>query len=263
MRGEPARNARSRVEPELRLAEVPALILAGGAGTRLRPVVSDRPKPMASVGGRPFLELQIESLRRAGVARFVLCVGYMRRHIEEHFADGGRFGVAIEYSVEDEPLGTGGALRLAAGRVAGPFLALNGDSYLDADLADLARAHAQSRAADPRCLGTLALAAVSDPRAFGCVRTDPSGRILRFEEKPGSEGPAHVNAGVYLLERALLDRIPEGRPVSLERETFPALLADGFHLYGREADGFFVDIGTPDGYRRFGEYVQQRRQKLT
>ena len=240
------------------LAEIPALILAGGAGTRLRSLVSDRPKPMASVAGRPFLELQIEWLRRQGVRRVVLCTGYLHPHIEAHFGDGRAFGVRIEYSVEASPLGTAGALKRAERPIGTEtFLALNGDSFLDVDLAGLVRAHAERAAA-----GTLVLSAVPDAREFGSVELDARGRIVRFDEKAEAQaGPGRVSAGIYCLETRLLDLVPPGRSASLERETFPLALAHGLPLFGLPAEGFFVDIGTPQGYGRMCQHLQQKEQQ--
>jgi NDP-sugar pyrophosphorylase family protein len=247
----------------LALPDIPALILAGGAGTRLRPVVSDRPKPMATVGGRPFLELQIEWLRRQGVRRVVLCTGHLHQHVEDHFGDGRAFGVSIAYSLERSPLGTGGALKLAEPLTGGgSFLALNGDSFLDVDLAGLVRAHAGRLAAGERCAGTLVLTAVPDAREFGSVELDAGGRVVRFDEKAQARpGPGRVSAGVYCLETALLDLVPPGRNVSLERETFPLALARGLALFGRPAEGFFVDIGTPHGYGQMCRHLEQKEQQ--
>lgn len=263
MRAEAASLGEDRASGSPRLAELPALILAGGAGTRLRPVVSDRPKPMAAVAGRPFLELQIEWLRRQGVSQVVLCTGHLHRHILDHFGDGRPFGIRIDHSVEPSPRGTGGALKLAAPLTrGGPFLALNGDSFLDVDLAGLVRAHAERAAAQPRCLGTLVLTEVPDAREFGSVGLDADDRIVRFDEKSQAlGGPAFVSAGVYCLETALLDLIPGDRSVSLERETFPLALARGFALFGHRAEGFFVDIGTPRGYGRMCRHLERKEQQ--
>ena len=245
------------------LADIPALILAGGAGTRLRPVVSDRPKPMARVAGRPFLELQIGWLARQGVRNVVLCTGYLHEHVLAHFGDGRALGVHIEYSVEGSPLGTGGALKLAeslAGR--GPFLALNGDSFLDADLAGLVCAHAAHRATLASCVGTLVLCTVPDAREFGSVQIDARRRVVRFDEKSEAQaGPALVNAGVYCLEPALLELVAPGRNVSLERETFPLALSKHLALFGQPVEGGFVDIGTPRGYERMCRQLEQQLEQ--
>jgi NDP-sugar pyrophosphorylase family protein len=244
------------------LAEIPALILAGGAGTRLRSVVSDRPKPMAAVAGRPFLALQIEWLRFQGVRRVVLCTGYLHQHVERYFGNGRAFGVEIAYSVEPSPLGTAGALARAGRSIGtGTFLALNGDSFLDVDLAGLVAAHAVRMAASPDGAGTLVLSAVPDVRDFGRIELDAQGRIVRFDEKTQAvPGPGWINAGIYCLEARLLELVPAQRNVSLERETFPLALARGLALFGHPAEGFFVDIGTPQGYGRMCRHLEHKEQ---
>jgi NDP-sugar pyrophosphorylase family protein len=244
------------------LSEVTALVLAGGAGTRLRSVVSDRPKPMAQAAGRPFLEHQIEWLARSGVHHVVLCVGYLHDHVQRYFGDGRDFEVALHYSVEQEFLGTGGALKLAQPFVHDTCLVLNGDSWLDVDLAALLRTHRKHQTEDVSTAGTLVLTEVPETRDFGSVRLDASGRILQFVEKSDVVGPGWVSAGIYLMEKSVLTGIPAGRSVSLEREVFPSLLREGSCLWGSRNPGFFVDIGTPDGYGRFCNHVEQymRRQ---
>lgn len=246
----------------LALDDMQALILAGGTGTRLRSLVSDRPKPMASIGDMPFLELQLRWLRDHGIRRFIFCVGYLHEQIRSYFGDGSRWNVEVDYSIEKTLLGTGGALKRVERVVEGPFLALNGDSFLEFDPTPLVRFHRQRKARHPRCLGTLTLTAVPDTREFGSVEVDPGGRILCFQEKnEQAAGPGLVNAGVYVLEPGLLTSIEGDRRVSLERETFPSILRQGFQLYAYRAEGFFADIGTPFGYRRFERYVEQKRSQ--
>jgi len=235
---------------------VRALILAGGLGTRLRGVVSDRPKPMAEVQDRPFLLYLIEQLKDQGFHDLVLCVGYRAAQVQDYLGDGGRWGVHIDYAVERELLGTAGAMRNAREWIHGAFLVLNGDSYLDLDLRDLAARHGDNRRADATALGTLAAVRMEDAAAYGALELGEGGRILRLREK-GIVGPAWVNGGVYVLEPEILDLIPTGRPVSIEKETFPLLLERGWSLYAYPAQGFFVDIGTPEGYMRFQRYVQE------
>ena len=237
-----------------------ALILAGGLGTRLRPVVADRPKPMAAVGDQPFLAYQIAFLRRFGIEHVVLCVGYRYQQIRDHFGDGADWGVRIDYSVEDRPLGTGGALKLAAPYLdGGAFLLLNGDSFFDIDLGALIRAHAANRAREPRCLGTLALVEVQDARAYGTVVLDADQRIQCFDEKADKMPvlPSFINAGIYALQNSVNEYVPAAVSVSIEREVFPAILADQQVLCGYPASGFFVDIGTPAGYDRFRAYIEE------
>ncbi len=223
-------------------AAIEAVILVGGAGTRLRGVVADRPKPMAEVAGRPFVEWLVLALRRQGVRRIVFAAGYMADRLEEHFADGAAWGLEIVHSRESEPLGTGGALRLAVEHVSGDrLLALNGDSFCPFDLARLESAHC---ARDARC--TLWLASVPDAGRFGTVLTAEDGRVLEFVEKRGVAEPGQINAGVYLLERSVVELIAPGGAVSLERDVFPCLIGRG--LYGVAGEGPFIDIGTPESY---------------
>jgi NDP-sugar pyrophosphorylase family protein len=237
-----------------------ALILAGGLGTRLRSVVSDRPKPMAEVGDAPFLAYQLDYLRRFGVDRVVLCVGYRYQQVRDYFGDGAGSGLRIDYSIEAEPLGTGGALRLAEPLIEeDAFLLLNGDSYFDLDLGCLIRAHASNRARDPHCLGTLALVEVADARAYGTVALAEDARVTGFYEKADEIVifPSFVNAGIYALQKSVNEYIPTAVRVSLERDTFPAILASQQTLFGYPASGFFVDIGTPEGYSRFREHFEE------
>ena len=244
-------------------AALQAFILAGGLGTRLRSLVADRPKGMAAVEGKPFLAHQLNFLRRHGVTRVVLCVGYRRQAIEDYFGGGGHLGLRIDYAIEDRPLGTAGALRNGAALADPRFLVLNGDSLLDLDLAELVAAHREHVGRDGRCLGTLALTYAADTRAYGRVTLDAGGRLTAFAEKPGGEiGTGLVSAGLYMFERPVLERIPPGQAVSLEEETLPSLLAAGDHLYGYPVSGFFVDIGTPDGLLTFRRHVASQRCEI-
>jgi NDP-sugar pyrophosphorylase family protein len=233
-----------------------AVILAGGAGTRLRPILCDRPKPMAEFGGKPFLEHQIELLREHRISDVVLCVGYLHEQIEHWFGDGSRWNLRIRYSVESTPLGTGGALRLARPLLAETFLLLNGDSFLETNLIDLVHLHGNKVRTDGRCLGTLALVGVPDASAYGAVEIDAGQRIVGVAEKMRSASP-WINAGVYVLQSTLLDGVPAGRVLSLERDLLPEALRRG-HLYGAPVDGFFVDIGTPHGYHVFKQHIEAR-----
>ncbi len=226
-----------------------AIILAGGQGTRLRPLVGDIPKPMAPVAGRPFLEYLLVQLRRAGIELITISAGYRAGDIEAHFGRGDRLGVRLEYSVEDEPLGTAGALKLAASRLAGDrWLALNGNSLLDIPLDNLGHAHTQARA-----ILTMALAHVDDAGRYGRVELAADGAVTSFAEKNDAGRPGLINGGVYVIERRALDGVPAGSFVSLERELLPSLLGHG--LRGVAYDAFFIDIGVPDDYRRAQESV--------
>ena len=248
-----------------------AFILAGGLGTRLRPIIADRPKPMAQIGSQPFLAYQLDLLRRQDFTEIILCTGYMSQAIEEHFGDGGDFGVQIIYSVEEKPMGTGGAIKNAAHLVSGTFLVLNGDTYIQADLWDLIHFHRDRDAADRACpLATIGLSQVSDPSRSGLVQVDHVGRIVRFIEKgtvrgqAPSEGDCNiVSAGAYVFEPGILDFIPSDRNVSLELEVFPHLVEMKAPLYGYMLGGSFVDMGTPEGYRRMQEIVDRLHRSMT
>lgn len=265
-----------------------ALILAGGLGTRLQSIVNDRPKPMADISNKPFLEHQLEFLRSFQIRELIFCVGHLHEHIEAYFGDGSRWGVQIQYSIEETLLGTGGAVKLAERYIKGAFLTMNGDSFFDINLDELRRFHEDSRGKDsrgasekgsrgeitqsisplpprppaplPRYLGTLALTEVHDAGNYGSVSLDQERRILNFVEKSTDlNGSAQlINAGIYVLEPEIFRFIPPDRKVSLERETFPAILAGGYTLGGYPGRGFFVDIGTPAGYYQFQHYLKEK-----
>jgi NDP-sugar pyrophosphorylase family protein len=230
------------------LSSTTAIVLAGGLGTRLRAVVGDRPKVLALVGGRPFLSYLLDQIAAAGIERTVLCTGYRGDLVRDAFGD--RYGaMRLEYSLEDAPAGTAGALRLAAPRVASSeVLVLNGDSYCRVDLLDLWDWH-HVRPAH----ATLVLTSVADGRRFGRVEFGGDGRVLRFSEKSEAPGPCWINGGIYLLHAALLSRIPAGRSVSLESEIFPRWLGRG--LYGYPSFGGFIDIGTPESFSAADAFV--------
>ena len=228
-----------------------AVILAGGLGTRLRAAVPDLPKPMAPVAGRPFLEWLLERWIAQGVRRFVLSVGYRAEVIRAHF--GVRFGGAeIDYAVEETPLGTGGGLLLALARLEGgaPFLLLNGDTLLDVEWRALAAFHAE-RGAEI----TIALMHNTAEGRYGGVETDAHGRIRAF----GVRGAAVANSGVYLMDpRVLRARPMENKPVSLENDLLPALIARGTRMYGMRCTGGFIDIGLPEDYARAAAFLAER-----
>lgn len=235
-----------------------AFILAGGLGTRLRSVVNDRPKPLAPVGSMPFLEHQLRFLKANSIREFVFCVGYRHDQIREYFADGRKWGVSIAYSVEDQPLGTAGALKHAEGFVNDTFLVLNGDTFFDLNLQHLVQAHHGFFTANPTCLGTLALTTVDDPSNFGSVAVDQDGTIVGFREKSAENQQFRfcaISAGVYILEPRVFELIPACQNISLERDTFPHILSSEHTLFGHRTNGFFVDIGTPEGYQRFQQYA--------
>jgi mannose-1-phosphate guanylyltransferase len=219
-----------------------ALVLAGGEGTRLRPLTLSVPKPVMPLAGRPFLTFMLDWLGRHGVDEAILSCGFLSDAVERvlgHSHD----GIALRYVVEDEPLGTAGPVRLAADRglAADRLLVLNGDALTDLDLtAEIERHEATGAAA------TLALVAVEDTASYGSVPTAPDGQVEAFLEKTELPPTNRINAGAYVLEREAIDRIPAGRPVSFEREIFPGMVGQG--LYGFMADGYWIDIGTPERY---------------
>jgi len=225
-------------------AEVPAVLLVGGLGTRLQPVLPSTPKPLAPVGGVPFLELLVLQIRSQGIRRLVLCTGHRAEQIEEVFGDGRKWDVAIEYSRESRPLGTAGALKLAE-RLLLPwaeFLVMNGDSFLEFEFPRFQRFHREHGG-----LVSIAVRRVPDASRYGTVQLDPRQRVIGFMEKKNAAAPGIVNGGVYLFKRAVLEHIPDG-PASLENDTFPRLLDHG--VYAAEQGGMFIDIGTPEDYRR-------------
>jgi mannose-1-phosphate guanylyltransferase len=222
-----------------------ALILAGGEGTRLRPLTLTIPKPAIQLVDRPFLRHMIDWLGRHGVEDVVVASGFGAEVLREALESGARAGPSITYVQESAPLGTGGPLRLAAdeGILDERFLVLNGDILADLDLGALMRAHAESGA-----VATLALYPVDDPSAYGLVRTEASGEVAGFVEKPDPDeiDTNEISAGAYVVERRVLDLIPAARMVSIEREVFPRLVGNG--LYGHALDGYWMDIGTPERY---------------
>jgi NDP-sugar pyrophosphorylase family protein len=224
---------------------VRAFVLAGGLGTRLKPRFGDLPKPLAPLGGRPFLARQLEWLATRGVDEAVLCVGYGADQVRDALGDGKSLGVRLRYSVETEPLGTGGALRLAAEHVSGPALVANGDTLAEVDPWELERARWERGA-----IGAVALFQVADASQRGRVERDVAGTIARFAEKdPAHRGHAWVNGGLYAFAPALWDRLPASGASSLERDVLPQLASEG-RLVGYEADGEFFDIGTPEEWER-------------
>jgi mannose-1-phosphate guanylyltransferase len=226
---------------ELTMSSTDAVILVGGMGTRLRPLTMSAPKPMLPAAGVPFLTHLIGRIRDAGVTHIVLGTSYRAEVFESHFGDGSAFGVEIEYVVETEPLGTGGGIRNVADRLRGDtVLIFNGDVLSGVDLRALLAAHADAQAD-----ATIYLTKVDDPRAFGCVSTDADGRVTAFLEKDPNPVTDQINAGTYVFRRAVVDAIPAGRPVSVERETFPGLLAAGAPVIGHLDGAYWRDLGRP------------------
>jgi len=225
-----------------------AVVLVGGEGTRLRPITSRVPKPIVPLAGRPFVGYILENLARHDVARAVFSAGYLADSLRAAIGGGERYGLEVRYVVEERPLGTAGAIRNVAAELdEGPLFAFNGDVLTDVDLSAMREFHTRHRG-----LATILLTRVDDPRRYGLVEIADDGRVLEFVEKPGAEYavPAHgalINAGVYLLEPEVLDLIPAGRQLSVERGVFPQLAAEG-RLYAFVSDAYWRDIGTPESY---------------
>ncbi|MFI6088979.1 sugar phosphate nucleotidyltransferase [Streptomyces sp. NPDC051218] len=229
-----------------------AILLVGGKGTRLRPLTVHTPKPMVPAAGVPFLTHQLARARAAGVEHIVLATSYLAEVFEPYFGDGSALGLHIEYVTETEPLGTGGAIRNVASRLHSgpdePVLIFNGDILTGLDIRALVSTHEES-GADV----SLHLTKVTDPRAYGLVPTDATGRVQAFLEKPQTPEEIvtdQINAGAYVFRRSVIDTIPVGRPVSVERETFPDLLASGAHLQGMVDSTYWLDLGTPQAFVR-------------
>ena len=239
--GEPKRGTKLDREDTL------ALLLVGGMGTRLRSVLPTTPKPLAPVGKESFLHLLVRQLQSQCIQRLVMCTGYLADRIRDEFGDGRNWGVAIEYSNESSPRGTAGAVKLAQCYLsfASDFVVLNGDSFLELDFHQLIDFHRKQGG-----VATIAVRRVENAMRYGTVRVDTNNRIIGFQEKTGMQGPGLVNGGVYVFSSSILEHIADG-PSSLENDTFPRILRRG--VYALEQHGMFIDIGTPEDYRRAQE----------
>lgn len=225
-----------------------AVILCGGLGTRLRSVLSDRPKPMADVGGKPFLERLIDWAVGQGVRRFILCVGHQARAIKDHFR--GFSAAAIEFSEEAEPLGTGGALKLCEPLCRKDLtLVLNGDSFCPIDLSRLEKFHRRHGGA-----ATVAAVPGGERSDGGALSIDARGAITAFQEKAPSQGKL-INAGIYAFDRRIFELIPAGKACSLEREILPGLIGTGLSAYTEDRP--LYDIGTPERLELFRRLNKQ------
>jgi mannose-1-phosphate guanylyltransferase len=225
---------------------VRAVVLVGGLGTRLRPLTLSTPKQMLPVAGVPMIERVLSHVAAHGVEEAVLSLGYLPDAFTDAYPSGRCAGVALQYAVDPEPLDTAGAIRFSALRagVDATFLVVNGDVLTDLDVGKLVAFHGEAGAE-----GTIALTPVDDPSHYGVVPTDAGGRVTAFIEKPPpGEAPTNlINAGFYVLEPSVLDRIPDGRAMNVERVTFPAMVADGT-LFARADDSYWIDVGTPARY---------------
>ena len=225
-----------------------AVILIGGKGFRLLPLTSARPKAIVPFLSRPFLATQFELLRGAGIRDIILCLGHLRRRIRPTFGDGSSLGVSLEYAVEPEPLGTGGALGRLRSRLSGPFVCMNGDVLVDLDFRALLETHRGSGAAL-----TLTVTGVEEGAAYGRVRSERREgfrQVVAFAEKTPDPGPADISAGVYVMRPEVLDFIPLRGAASLEHEVFPAVIASELPVAAHRHRGYFRDIGTLGQYRR-------------
>jgi mannose-1-phosphate guanylyltransferase / phosphomannomutase len=224
-----------------------AVVMAGGEGTRLRPLTSNQPKPMVPIVGKPCMEHILELLREHGFRDIVITVAFLPQAIRSYFADGEAMGLNIEYSVEENPLGTAGSVRLASGRLDDTFLVISGDALCDIDLGKIIEFHKEKGAAV-----TIGLKAVENPLEFGIVVTDEDGRVERFLEKPswGQVFSDTINTGIYVLEPEVLRHVPKDRPYDFSKELFPLLLEMGRPIYGFVCEGYWQDIGNIDQYRQ-------------
>jgi len=221
------------------------LILAGGKGTRLRPLTLNTPKPVVPVANSPFLLFQIDLMRSAGISEIILSLSYQPRKIEDLLKDGSDYGVWIRYAVEGTPLGTGGAFKNAEEHIDSTAVVFNGDVLTDIDLATVIAHHRQKGA-----VATIVLVPVENPSAYGLVETNPEGWIQRFIEKPGPDEITcnTINAGIYVLEPSVLKYMPKGEPYSFERGLFPTLLEHKEPVFSFTSDKYWIDIGTPQKY---------------
>ncbi|MEU6997067.1 NDP-sugar synthase [Nonomuraea sp. NPDC046570] len=234
---------------ESSLPDLEAILLVGGQGTRLRPLTLGTPKPLLPTAGVPFLAHQLARARSFGVRRIVFATSYKASMFEPVFGDGAALGLELVYMTEEEPLGTGGAIRNAAqGLTAGPadpVLVLNGDILSGHDIGDQVRRHVAREAAV-----TLHLTEVDDPTRFGCVPTDDEDRVTAFLEKTPTPVTNRINAGCYVFTRSVIDTIPAGEVVSVERQTFPGLIASGELVLGYPDRTYWLDVGTPAAFVR-------------
>lgn len=223
-----------------------AILIAGGAGTRLRPYTLHTPKPLLALCGRPVMEYQLDLLKRAGITQVVFAVGVMADQVREYFGNGDLFGMQFRYAIEPEPLGTAGAIRNCLPLLDGETtLVFNADILTDADLAAILAAHRASGAE-----ATLTLTPVDDPSRYGVIVLDGDRRVTAFIEKPpaGTAPSNQINAGIYVLEESVIRDIPDHRAVSIERETYPSMIATGRQVRGFSWTGYWLDIGTAESF---------------
>jgi mannose-1-phosphate guanylyltransferase/phosphomannomutase len=233
-----------------------AVIMAGGEGTRLRPLTSNIPKPMMPLANKPMMEHVVHLLKRHGFTDIVVTLAFLPQAIRTYFGDGSEFGIRVQYASEETPLGTAGSVRNAMAELNEAFLVISGDVLTDIDLTALVEYHAENKSA-----ATIGLRRVEDPVEFGIVITREDGTVDRFLEKPtwGQVFSDTVNTGIYVLEPAAFDFIPEGKPVDFASEVFPAMLEAGLPMFGKVLDGYWEDIGTLEAYSRAHQDVLDGR----
>jgi len=233
-----------------------AVILAGGKGTRLRPITYEIPKALIPIDGKTITQYLFELFKKFGITEIILSVGYMKEKIIDYFGDGSKFGVNIKYIEEDEPLGTAGPLRLAKSILNEPFIVSNGDELKDINIEEMYALHKENKA-----LVTIALTTVSDPSKYGVARLSGS-KILEFIEKPKKEkAPSNlINSGFYIIEPSVLDMIPGGFAM-LEKDVFPKLAKEG-RLFGYPFSGYWSDIGSIEKYDKVIKDVREGKYKV-
>src|SRR5882762_7032059 len=234
-----------------------AILLAGGKGTRLRPLTIHTPKPIVPIFDRPFLQFQLDLIKKVSeIDEVILSLNYQPRRIEEIFGDGGDSGIGIKYVVEPSPLGTAGAVRYAGETLRESVVVFNGDVLTEVDLAAVIALHRERKAR-----ATIVLTPVDNPTAYGLVETDAQGNVTRFLEKPSADEITcdTINAGIYVLEPETFDRIPKDTPWSIERSFFPSLIERRETFVAHTYRGYWIDIGTPDKYMQVHHDVMDGR----
>ena len=235
-----------------------AIILAGGKGTRLRPLSCNTNKVMVPLLNRPFLEHIIYYLRKHNICEIILTLGYLPEQIQSYFGDGSKFGVKITYLVEEFPLGSAGAAKNAEGLLDDSFIVLNGDIFTDFNLTDMLAQHR-----DGNAITTMALTPVNNPTIYGVVETDSQGKVTCFKEKPRRDEIATnmINAGIYILEPEILSYIPSNKFFTFERDIFPAFMERGQVIYGYPFEAYWTDVGTPELYLKLHHDLLNRLDK--
>ncbi len=238
---------------------IKAFVLAGGKGARLRPLVLHVPKPIIPLANIPFLFFQIDHIKKAQITEIILSLSYQPRKIIDIFGDGMNYGVTMRYTHEDLPRGTAGAFKAAENLIDDTTIVLNGDVLTDTNLRDVLQYHKEKKAE-----ATIVMARVMNPVGYGLVETDADGRVLRFTEKPPEDDVTGdtINAGIYILERSVLDRIPAEDAQSFEREVFPAMVQEGARVYAYLTHGYWQDVGSPQKYLEATFGIISGRTKL-